>query len=56
MGLFRIIKGLVQVGEGLLTGDGEKLGKGVANTAIGVVTTVTATDDDDTDDDTDGYD
>ena len=53
MGLFRIVKGLVQVGEGLLTADLEKVAKGTANTAIGVVTTVTLSDDDDDEDDDD---
>ena len=47
MGLFRIVRGVVKTVEGIIEGDGEKILKGVAKTATGVVTTIVGTDDND---------
>lgn len=47
MGVFRLIKGIVKIGEGIIDGDGEKIAKGGADTAIGAITTLTGGDNDD---------
>lgn len=51
MGVLGIVKGIKNIVEGVVEGDGSKIAKGIVKSGVGILTTITGKDSDDESDD-----